>query len=113
MRDIKFLIIWESWINYWKITPLDNDFIMPSYPERIHKMQYIWLKDNNWEEIYENYFLRIISNNNNNIVEGLVIFRDWCFWILWDWYFYDFNNITETIWDEIKIEIINFMGTKI
>jgi hypothetical protein len=49
MREIKFRFMFDDWMKYWWFRGAEDYLVNDLAP----RMQYTWLKDKNWTDIYE------------------------------------------------------------
>jgi len=96
MREIKFRVWNWKKISSWDIIKRLKTVLLSKILEGKHlehiPMQYTWLKDRNWKEIYEGDILQYKENRNYWKVE----FIEWCFKILRN--FSDPHKETFIVW---------------
>ena len=95
MRDIKFRV-WNRKENK-MITPKNTDRIdnILTYWEthiKVELMQYSWLTDNNWIEIYEGDIIQIYKP----------IYKKWSCEIIWDKWIWKYKVIFNTWWFAVR-----------
>ena len=100
MREIKFrawdvinkkmypvvFSIW-NWIIECKIDFTNHTIekIESDWDDRPIVMQYTWLKDKNWKEVYEWDIIKVFTFEWKYVETDKVIFEDWRFTIPWWW----------------------------